>query len=178
MSVNRWVSFINVVLWSVNTALCVPSGKCSVSVHSTRFQCTVWKVFCFCAQYRFLVYRPESVLFLYTVQVYSVPSGKCSVSVHSTGFWCTVRKVFCFCAQYRFLVYRPESVLSLYAGHIFLLFGKCSTSAHYTFQMYHLESVLFLCIVLISDTPSANFSVSVHSTYFCTVSKVFCICAQ
>ena len=37
----------------------VRSGKCSVSVHSTHFCSTVWKVFCFCAQYTFLIHRHE-----------------------------------------------------------------------------------------------------------------------
>jgi hypothetical protein len=62
MTVNCWVSFFNVVLWSVNTALrvpsesvlflCtvhisyVPSGKCSLSVHNTHFWYpTMWRFF-------------------------------------------------------------------------------------------------------------------------------------
>jgi len=40
----------------------VPSGKCSVSVHSTHFCCTVWRVFYFCAQFTFLT--PNYVKFL------------------------------------------------------------------------------------------------------------------
>jgi len=48
---------------------CFMCGKCSVSVHSTHFWCTVWKVFCFCEQYTFLMYRLESVLFLCTVHI-------------------------------------------------------------------------------------------------------------
>jgi len=60
------------------------------------------KVFCVCAQYTFLMYRlesvlfqctvhisdvpSESVLFVCTVHISDVPSGKCSVSVHSTHF--------------------------------------------------------------------------------------------
>jgi len=64
----------------------VPSGKCSVSVHSTHFLCTVWKVFCFSAKYTLLVYRLESVLFQCTVHIPYVPPGKCCVSVHSTHF--------------------------------------------------------------------------------------------
>ena len=47
----------------------VPSGKCSVSVHSTHFWCTLWDVFCFCAQYTLLMYPLESVLFLCTVHI-------------------------------------------------------------------------------------------------------------
>jgi len=130
MTVNCWVSFFNVVLWSVNSALRVPSesvvcvctvhisdvrsGKCSLCVHSTHFWCTVWK---------------------------------CSVCVHSTHFWCTVWKVFCFsaqytflmyrlkvfclCAQYTFLMYRLESVLFLCTVHISdVPSGKCSVSVH------------------------------------------------
>ena len=137
MTVNRSVSFVNVVLWSVSCALCVPSGKCSVSVHSTHFCCSVWKEFCFCAQ---------------------------------NIFWCTVWKVFCFCAQYTFLMYNLESVLFLCTGHISYVpfeyrFFRAHTHfwctvwkvfcfyAQYTFLMYHLESVLFLCTVNICDIP-------------------------
>jgi hypothetical protein len=105
------------LLWYLITALCVPSGKCSISVHSTHFRCTVWKVFFLCAQYTFLTYRLESVLFVCTVHISDVPSGKCSVCVHSTHFWCTVWKVFCFCAQYTFLMYRLGSVLFLCTVH-------------------------------------------------------------
>jgi len=129
----------------------VMSGKCSVSVNSKGFRYTVWKIFCFCAQYTILmnrsesvlflckyiilIYRPESVPFLVTVHNSDVPSGKCSVSVHSTQFWCTDWKVFCFCAKYTVLLYRPESVL-------------------------------FLCTVQICDVSSGKCSVSVHSTQF------------
>jgi len=118
MIVYQRVSFLNIVLWSVNAALCVPSGKCSVCVHSTHFWYTVWKVFCFCAQFTFLMYHLESVLFLCTVHIYDVPSGKCSVSVHNTHFWCTVWEVFCFCAQYTFMMCHLESVLFLCTVHI------------------------------------------------------------
>jgi hypothetical protein len=115
MTVNSWVSVLNVVLLSVSSAL----------------WCTVWKVLCFCAQYTFLMYRLECVLFLCTVQISEIPSGKCSISVHSTLFWCTVRKVFCFCAQYTFLLYRLESVRFLCTVHISdIPSGKCSFSAH------------------------------------------------
>ena len=178
MTVNRWVSFLNIVLWSVNSALCVLSGKCSFSVHSTHFWCTVWKGLCFCAQYTFLMYRLESVLFLCTVHISDVPFGKCSISVHSTLFWSTVWKVFCFCAHYIFLI------------TVWKVFFFC---ALYTFLMYLLESALFLCTVPISDVPPekccvcAQYTflmyrlksvVSVHCTHFWyTVWKVFCFLA-
>jgi hypothetical protein len=127
-----------------------------VSVRNTHFWCNVWKVFCFCAQYTFLIYRLESVLC--KVHISYVPSGKCSVSVHSTYFWCTVWKVFC--AKYTFLC------------TVWKVFCFC---AQYTFLMYRLESVLFLCTVHISDVPSRKCSVTVHSIHFsCTVWKVFC----
>ena len=48
--------------------------------------CTVWNVFCFCAQYIFLMYRMENILFLYKVHISDVLSGDCFVSVHSTSF--------------------------------------------------------------------------------------------
>ena len=104
-------------LWTLHISP-LPSGKCSVSVHITQFWCTVWKLFCFCAKYTFLMYRQESVLFLCTLHISDVPSGKCSVSVHSTHFCYTVWKVFCFCAHYTFLMYRLESVLFLCTVHI------------------------------------------------------------
>jgi hypothetical protein len=60
--------------------------KCRFVICKYCFMCSVWNVFCFCAHYTFLMYRPESVLFLYTVHISDVPSGKCSVPVHSTHF--------------------------------------------------------------------------------------------
>jgi hypothetical protein len=133
MAVNSGVYLFNDVLWSVNTALCVPSGKCSVCVHSTHSWCTVWKVLCSCTQYTLLMYRLESVVFLYTVHIPDLPSGKCSVSVHSTHSWCTVWKVFCSCTQYTLLMYRLESVLFLYTVHISdVPSGKCSVCVHST----------------------------------------------
>jgi len=102
-------------------------------VHSTHSWCTVWKVSCFCAQYTFLMYHLESVLFLCTVHIPDVPSGKCPVSVHSTHSWCTVWKVFCFCAQYTFMI------------TVWKVFCFC---AQYIFLMYRLESVLFLCTAM------------------------------
>ena len=115
---------------------------CSVSVHSTHLWCTAWKVFCSCAQYTFMMYLLESVLFLCTVHISDVPSGKCSVSVHSTHFWRTVWKVFYSCAQYTFLMYRVESV----PAHntycwcaVWKMFCFC---AQYTFLM--LSAVIFL----------------------------------
>jgi hypothetical protein len=140
--------------------------------------CTVWKVFCFCAQYTFLMYRLESVvficsvhisdvtlesvLFLCTVHIFDIPSGKCSNCVHSIYFCCAIRKVFCSLTQNTFRIHRFESVLVL-----------C------TFLMYLLECVLFVCTVYFSDVPSRKCSVSVHSTQFrCAVWKVFCFSAQ
>jgi len=111
----------------------VLSGKCSVSVHSTHFWCTVLKMFSFCSQYTFLMYRQESFLLLFTVHISDVPSWKCSLSVHSTHFWCTVKKVFCFCSQYTFLMYRLENVLFLFTVHISdVPSRKCSVSVHST----------------------------------------------
>ena len=112
----------------------VRSGRCSICVYSTHFWYAVWKVFCFCAQYTFLMCRLEGVLFVCTVHISDVPSGtvlflctvhisdvpseRCSICVHSRHFWCTVWKVFCFCAHYTFLMYRLESVLFLCTVHI------------------------------------------------------------
>ena len=117
---NGWVSFLNVVLRSLNTALFVLSVKCSVSVCSSHFWCNVWKLLflCsvhisylisgnfFCALYTFLMYSMEMVvsehsnhfwftvqnvfMFLCTVHISDVQYGECSVSTHSTYFWCTV----------------------------------------------------------------------------------------
>jgi hypothetical protein len=78
---------------------------------------TVWKVSCFYAQYTFLIYRVESVLFLCIVHISDILWGKCSISVHSTHFRYTVWKVFCWCAQYM------SDVPS----------GKCSVSVHNTY---------------------------------------------
>jgi hypothetical protein len=152
VTVNSWLWLFNVVLCFVNTAPCVPSGKCSVCVYSSHFWRTVWKVFCLCLQYTFLTYRVESVLFVCTVHISNVPCGKCSVCVHSTHFWCTVWKVFCFCAQYTFLVSRFGSAVSVCTVHI---------------SDVPSESVLFVFTVHISDVPPGKCSVSVHSTHFC-----------
>jgi hypothetical protein len=141
------------------TFLDVTSWNCCDSVHSTQFWSAVWKMFCFYAQYTFLIHRLEMVLFLCTVHINDMPSGKCSLSVLSTYFWCTALNVFCFCAQYTFFI----TVLKL------LCF-----CAQYSFLMYRLESVLFLCTILISDGPPGKCSISVHSKHFtCTVLKVF-----
>ena len=122
--------------------------------------CSFWKVFCFCAQYKFLMYRLENVLSLCTVQISDVSSGKCSVSVHNahfrrtvwkvfcflhnTHFWCTVWKVFWLRTQYTFLI------------TVWKVFCLC---VQYTFLMYRVESVLALCSVHISDVPSGKCSV-------------------
>ena len=88
----------------------VQSGKCSVSVRITHLWCTVRKVFCFCAQYSFLMYRLEVGRFLlYRLQIF--------FSVHSKHFCCTVWIVSCFCAPYPYF-----NVPS----------GKCSVSMHST----------------------------------------------
>ena len=68
-----------------------PSGKCSVSVHSTHFWCTVWKVFCFCAQYTFMMHRLESVLFLCTVHIYD---AQCYIYL-SNRLLFKLKKVLC-----------------------------------------------------------------------------------
>ena len=149
-------------------------------MRSTHFWYTVWKWFCFCAQYTLMICRLESVLFLCSVHISDVPPWTCSVSVHSTRFllpfwnccvsvhsthfWCTDWKVFYFCAQYSFLMDRLESVLFLCTVNIsHVPSWKCFFfCAQYTFPMY------CLCC-----------SVSVHSTHFwCTVSRVFCFCTQ
>ena len=151
--------------------ICKYSLMCSVSVHSTHLWCTAWKVFCSCAQYTFMMYRLESVLFLCTVHIYDVPPGKCSVPVHSTHFWRTVWKVFCFRAQYTFLTYRLESVLFLCTVHISdVPCGKCSC-AQYILLMCRLESVLFLCTVHILDAQCCY--ISFRNLLPCTEAKVF-----
>jgi len=136
------------------------------------FMCTIWKVFCFCAQYPFLMYHLESVLFLCTVHISYVPSGKCSVSVHRTNFLCAIWKVFCFCAQYTFLMYHLESVLFLCTVHICdLPSGKCSDVPSGKGSVSG--------TIHISDIPSGKCSVSVHSSHFwSTIWKVSCFCAQ
>ena len=122
------------------------------------------KLLCFCAQYIFIIYRLEIVVFLCTVHVSDIPLEivlfLCSVrisdipsinrcvSVLSTHFCCTVSKMLCFCSQYTFLI------------HL-------------------LEIVVFLCSVHISDIPFGNCCVSVLSSHFwCTVLKVLFFCAQ
>jgi hypothetical protein len=47
----------------------VPWWKFSVSVHITQFWCNTWNVFSLCAQYAFLMYLMEGVLFLCTVYI-------------------------------------------------------------------------------------------------------------
>jgi hypothetical protein len=74
-------------------------------------------LFCYCAQYTFLVYRLESVQFF----------------VHYKHFRCTVRNVFSFCAQYAFLGHRVDSGLCVFPVHISILWSvKCSVSVHRT----------------------------------------------
>ena len=137
--------------------------KCSVSEHSTHFRCTIWRVFCFCAQHTCLIYRMESVLFLCIVYISDVPSGKCSVSVQRTHFRCTIWNMFCFSSQYTFQVHPLESVLSLWTVHIFVPFGKCSVSVHKT----------HFCTVW------EVFSDYVHSTHFsCIMWKVSFLCSE
>jgi len=77
-------------------------------------------------------------------------------------------------------VYPLESVLFLYTVHISdYRVESVVFCSHYIFLMYHLECILFVCTLNISDVPSAQCSVSVHSTHFWyTVWKVFCFCAQ
>jgi len=117
-------------------------------MHITHFWCAVWKVFCFCAQYTFVMYHQERVLFLCNVHISAIPSGKCSDSVYSTYFCNTVWKVFCFCVHYTFLMYRLERFLFLCTVLISdVPLGKWSVSLHCTY-------------------------------FWCTVLKVFCFCAQ
>ena len=153
------LSFLfNDVLWSVDTALCVAFEKCSVSVYSTHFSYTVWKMLCFCEQYTFFIYCLENILFLCTVHISEVPPGKCSVFVHSTHLSYTVWKVFSFCAQYTFLMYRLESVLFLCTLHIsHVLSLKCSVSVHSTLfwrsMMWYLisnRSLVQVCVITAS----------------------------
>jgi len=133
----------------------VPSGNCSVPVHSTLSWCAFWKVFCFCAQYTFLIYRLESVMFLYAVHISGLPSWKCSVSVHNVHFYCTVWKLFCICTQYTCFMYLLESVLFL----CILLIpdvpsGKCSVFVQRThiryLTMWYLDNQFLLKIFCFS----------------------------
>ena len=161
VSVNGRVLFLNAILWPANTPSYVPFGKCSVSVHITHFWCTAWKVFCFCAQNTFVMYRLQSVLFLLTSQISDVSSGKCSFSVN------------------RHISDEPpgKCSVSMHSTHFYLSSGMCSVSVHsthflcivwkgfclcaqYTFLMYHLESVLFLYTIHISDDLICAISLS------------------
>jgi hypothetical protein len=172
VTVSSWVLPFHVVLWYVNAGLYAQCGKCSVSAQITHFWCTVWKVFCFCVHYMFLMYRLEYVLFLCTVSISGVasqnimfvctvlnsyvPPGKCSVSVHRTHFDHTVWEVLCFCVQHTFLKYRLKFFCTEYISYV--PFGN----------------VLLLCTVQISYVPSEMCSFSVHRTHFwCTVWNVF-----
>ena len=111
---------------------------------------------CFCAQYTFLMYRLESVLFRCTVRISDVPSGKCTVSVHSTHFCYTVCIVFCFCAQYTFLIYSLE-IVSVHSTHFWCTVWKVFCfCAQCVFVIYSLECFLFLCTLHISDVTSGN----------------------
>ena len=130
MAVNHSVPFLNAVLWSVSSALCVSPGKCSVSVHSTHFWCTVWKVFCFCSKYTFLMYGMESVLFLCTVHFSVVPSGKCFVSVHSTLFWYTVMKSVLFLCT----VHISDAQCDIYVIDFSFRFGFVHTASLWIYR--------------------------------------------
>ena len=86
--------------------------------------------------------------------------------------------MFYFCAQCTFFTYRLKSVLFLYTVNITV--ESVLFLSQYTFRMYRVEFVLFLCTthifdvttgkcsvrINISDVPSEELSVSVHSTYF------------
>jgi len=102
----------------------LPSGKYKFSVHSTHFWCTSWKVFCFFAQYTFLMYSLESV-----------------VSDPSTDFWFTVQNVFCFCAKYTFLM--PSDMLFLWAIDFSFVFCVAFTGA---FWFYRNEDISNTCV--------------------------------
>jgi hypothetical protein len=119
---------LNVGLWSANSALCVPYGRCSVSVHST------------------LMYRVECVLSLCTINISDVLSAECSVSLQGTHLWCTARKMLCFCAQYTFRMCRLESVLGLCTVHISdIPSGKCSVCVNSTHFWSNVLKVFSFC---------------------------------
>jgi len=136
-----------------------------VSTHSVI--CAVWKVFCFCAHYTFLMYRLECVLFLCTVEplMYRMESVLFLCTVHisdvrleSVQFLCTVN------------IYDLPSgkcfVSVLNTHFCFTAWKRFCFCAKYKIMIYHLERFLFQCTVHISDVPSRKCSVSVHSTHF------------
>ena len=137
--------------------------KYSFVISKFCFMRTIWKVFCFCAQYNSDVPSGRDYVSVHSTHFWCTV-WKDYVSVHSTFFWCAVWKGFCFYAQYTFLMYRLESVLFLCTVHFSELpFGKCSVSMHSTYFWL----------------PFGWFSFSVHSTLFwITVWKLFCFYAQ
>ena len=130
---------LNVFLCSVSSALCVPSGKCSVYVHCTHFWCTVWKVFlCLCA-----------------VHISDVPSGKCSVSVHSTHFWCPNLWYLCsrflvqvLCCSHRFVLLAPFCVARtvLCCSHRFVLLAPFCVARTVLFCSHHFVLLATFCV--------------------------------
>jgi hypothetical protein len=107
--------YFNVGLLSANSALCVPYGKCSVSLHGT------------------LTYRVESALSLCTIHISDAPSAECSVpcKVH---IYDVPSEKCCFCAQYTFLMYCLESVLGMCTVYIFdIPSDKYSVCVHSTY---------------------------------------------
>ena len=59
----------------------VPSGQCSDSVHTKHFRCTLWTVFCLCAQYTLLTHPLDKVLSLCTVHISDAQQCDISLSI-------------------------------------------------------------------------------------------------
>ena len=86
-------SLFDDVVWSLITAFCVPTGKCSVSVHSKHFWLPSGKSFVSVHSTHFWLPSGKCSVSVHSTNFW-LPSGECSFSVHSTHFWCTLWKVF------------------------------------------------------------------------------------
>jgi hypothetical protein len=122
----------------------------------------ICKVFCFCAQYTFLMYRLERVVFpwqytflmyrlervlsLCTVHISDISSGMCSLSVHSTHSWCPV------------MWYSLSNLLpcteakDLFCSHCFVVISPWRRQFH--FLSKHVTAVRFLMTVADTKYPS------------------------
>ena len=89
------------------------------------------KVFCFCAQYTFLVYRRESILFLWTVHIlmYCLESVLFLSTVHISDVPFGMRFVS---EQDNFFVPFGKCSVSVHSTHFDVLSGKCTASEHNT----------------------------------------------
>jgi hypothetical protein len=67
-----WFWVLKCILVIREHCICVPYGKCCVSMHSTHFRCTVWIMFWFSAEYTFLKYWLDRVLIQCTVHFLDV----------------------------------------------------------------------------------------------------------